>query len=505
MEMDYNQINWDDFINIGFIGAMLLVFLYALGIYAYDRKPIYLYYTLYIFTVGIYLFSRSAFIYENIIVELEAYIPRINSFIAHTFQYIAHFAALQFGILFLSAKINYPIFYRAAYYTRIFFLFAILLSILNISFENNQEFNSWLLNIERLLATLAAIYFQVVILAQRKNKLVVFYIVGSILFIIGAVISVFAYNVVYMRFGTLLEILLFSLGLAYRSNLIQKERNLFKEKLLEENREKEQILNSFNEDLKRQVIERSEALINEQQLVEREKQKVLQLSLEKEIDRVKITALRTQMKPHFLFNALNAIRALIIKDDTHQAYDYLTDFSRLIRYILESSEHNFVTLEEELKMLSIYVRIERMRVSDSFNYVVELDKDINLHEVSIPPLILQPFLENAIVHGLDKDKPNQLLSLKINLVHESLVRFEIEDNGKGRANQKDANDYAFLGKKKSMAISLTQQRLNLLDSKHADFNIVDLYSDKGEPKGTKVILHLPLIIHGKKAESDINR
>jgi LytS/YehU family sensor histidine kinase len=308
-----------------------------------------------------------------------------------------------------------------------------------------------------------------------------------------------------MRFGTLLEILLFSLGLAYRSNLIQKERNLFKEKLLQENREKEQILNRFNEDLKRQVIERSEALINEQQLVEREKQKVLQLSLEKEIDRVKITALRTQMKPHFLFNALNAIRALIIKDDTHQAYDYLTDFSRLIRYILESSEHNFVTLEEELKMLNIYVRIERMRVSDSFNYVVELDKDINLHEVSIPPLILQPFLENAIIHGLDKDKPNQLLSLKVYLEQESLVRFEIEDNGNGRNNQRIEVDTIDLGKKKSMAVNLTQQRLKLLDSQRSNLKIIDLYSDNGEPNGTQVILHLPLIIHGKKVKSDISR
>lgn len=502
--MEYNQIYWVDFINIGFLGIMFFVFLYAFGVYAYKRKTIYLYYSLYIFVLGIFLFSRSDFVYNNITSEIEAYFPRINFFISDTFQYIAHFAALQFGILFLNAKKDYPIFYRAAYYVRIFFLVSIILSILNISTANNGFFNDWLSNIERTIATIATIYMQVVILIQAKNKLVVFYMVGSILFLIGAVVSVFALDVIYMRIGTLLEILLFSLGLAYRSNLIQKERNIFKERMISEIQEKEELLNRYNEDLKRQVLARSEALLNEQQLFEKEKQKVLKLSLEKEIDRVKMTALRSQMKPHFLFNALNAIRALIIKDDSHQAYDYLTDFSKLVRYILESSENEYVSLQEELKMLKIYVRIEKMRVDNSFEYAVDVDHSINKREVSIPPLILQPFLENAIVHGVDHNKPNQLISLKVNLASTSLIKFEVQDNGKGRDKEGNENKFAELGKKKSMAVDLTKKRLDLLDSKQSKLEIEDIYLENGVSAGTKVVLTLPLVVNGKKIESTIN-
>jgi sensor histidine kinase YesM len=502
--MDYNQLYWDDLINIGFVGIMFFVLLYALGVYAYEKKVIYFYYSLYIFVLGIYLFSRSEFVYNNIISEIEAYFPRINFLISDSFQYIAHFAALQFGVLFLNAKKDYPIFYRAAYYVRIFFLAAIVLSILNIGTSNNLVLNDCLANIERTIATIATIYMQIVILAQRKNRLVIFYMVGSILFLVGAVISVFALDVIFMRIGTLLEILLFSLGLAYRSSLIQKERNIFRERMISEIQEKEELLNRYNEDLKRQVLERSEALINEQQLFEKEKQKVLKLSLEKEIDRVKMTALRSQMKPHFLFNALNAIRALIIKNDAHQAYDYLTDFSKLVRYILESSENEYVSLEEELKMLKIYVRIERMRADDSFEYSVDVDSSINRREVSIPPLILQPFLENAIVHGVDNTKQNQLVSLKVSLESKSLIRIEVQDNGKGRNKNNNENKLVELGKKKSMAVELTKKRLDLLDSGQAKLEIEDIHLEDGSAGGTKVVLYLPLIRYGKKIESNIS-
>ena len=501
--MDFHQMHWIDFVNIGFLGIMTFVFLYAFGVYVYEKKSIYFYYCLYIFVLGIYLFSRSAFIYNTITSELEIYFPRINYYLSDTFQYIAHFSALQFGILFLNAKKDYPIFYRAAYYVRIFVLLAVVLSFLNISTFNQTGFNDWLSYIERTIATIATIYMQIVILVQAKNKLVVFYIVGSILFLVGAVISVFALNVIYMRIGTLLEILLFSLGLAYRSNLIQYERNIFKERMIAEIQEKEELLNSYNEDLKRQVLERSEALLHEQQLFEQEKQKVLKLSLEKEIDRVKMTALRSQMKPHFLFNALNAIRALIIKNDTHQAYDYLTDFSRLVRYILESSENDYVSLEEELKMLKIYVRIERMRADENFEYEVEVDDAINEREISIPPLILQPFLENAIVHGVDLTKENQIISLKIKLLTNS-VKFEVQDNGKGRKSTDNENKLTELGKKKSMAVELTKKRLDLLDSDQTKLEIGDIYLEDGAAGGTKVTLYLPVIKYGKKIESNIS-
>jgi len=496
--MKFENIPWFDFINIGFAGAMLLVFVYAFCVYIYDSKAIYLYYAIYIFTVGLYLFSRSTLIYENIIHDVEFYFPRITKLLTHTFQYTAHFAALQFGILFLNAKKDYPRFYRAAYYTRILFLVAIALSVINIITYNNSQFYYWLINIERLIGTVMAIYFQVTVLKNSKNKLAVFYVVGSIVFLIGAIISVFALNVVYMRIGTLIEIIIFTLGLAYRSKIIQDERNLFRERMMSEIHEKEKLLKQYNEDLKKQVLERSEALLKEQQTVEEEKQKVMRLSLEKEVDQMKMKALRAQMKPHFLFNALNAIRAMIIRENPHQAYDYLTDFSRLVRYILESSEYNFVLLADELKMIEIYIRIEQMRASEKFAFEKSIDSDINISQVEIPPLIFQPFLENSIVHAFDQSKPNQLLELSINQADDHLT-IAITDNGKGRSP--DSANVKLEGKNKSMATELTRKRLELLNVQESSLQIIDLKDEDGKPSGTQVILNLPIIINGKEIKS----
>ncbi|GAB3329633.1 hypothetical protein GCM10027429_05830 [Marivirga atlantica] len=499
--MKVEEIPWYDFVNFGFAGAMLLVFVYALSVYFYDSKAIYLYYAIYIFTVGLYLFSRSTLIYVNIIQDIEFFFPRITKLLTHTFQYVAHFAALQFGILFLNAKKDYPKFYRAAYYTRILFLVAIALSLINIITYNNSQFYYWLINIERLIGTVMAIYFQVTVLKNSKNKLAVFYVIGSIVFLIGAIISVFALNVVYMRIGTLIEIIIFTLGLAYRSKIIQDERNLFRERMMSETYEKEKLLEQYNEDLKKQVLQRSEALLKEQQTVEEEKQKVMRLSLEKEVDQMKMKALRAQMKPHFLFNALNAIRAMIIKENPHQAYDYLTDFSRLVRYILESSEHNYVSLAEELKMIDIYVRIEQMRGSENFVFEKNIDSDINLSQVEIPPLIFQPFLENSIVHAFDQSTPEQLLELNINQVEDQL-KVVVIDNGKGRSMEKTAVIHE--GKNKSMATDLTRQRLELLNFQKSSLQIIDLKDDYDKPSGTQVILNLPIIINGKKIKSTIS-
>jgi LytS/YehU family sensor histidine kinase len=271
--------------------------------------------------------------------------------------------------------------------------------------------------------------------------------------------------------------------------------------MMSETYEKEKLLEQYNEDLKKQVLQRSEALLKEQQTVEEEKQKVMRLSLEKEVDQMKMKALRAQMKPHFLFNALNAIRAMIIKENPHQAYDYLTDFSRLVRYILESSEHNYVSLAEELKMIDIYVRIEQMRGSENFVFEKNIDSDINLSQVEIPPLIFQPFLENSIVHAFDQSTPEQLLELNINQVEDQL-KVVVIDNGKGRSMEKTAVIHE--GKNKSMATDLTRQRLELLNFQKSSLQIIDLKDDYDKPSGTQVILNLPIIINGKKIKSTIS-
>ena len=491
-------ITWYDVINIGFAGAMTLVFLYAVSVYLYDRKSIYFYYALYIITIGIYLFSRSDFVAKHVFYGLYEWWPPSQNYIRYTFQYVAHFSALQFGLIFLNAKVDYPRLFKVAKYIKGIFLLAIILSIILIALWNDDQYNVTLVNVERVIASVATIYFQFLVLKNIKNRLVFFYMIGSIFFLVGALVSVAALDVIFMRIGTLMEILLFALGLAYRSKVIQEERNLFRDRMMEEVREKEVLLQQYNEDLKRQVLERSEALLKEQQLVEEEKRKVERLSLEKEIDLTKMTALRAQMKPHFLFNALNAIRALIIKEDPHKAYDYLTDFSKLVRYILESSENNFVSLTEELKLAHIYIRIEQMRLGENFDFQVNIADSIDADNLEIPPLIFQPFLENAILHAFDKDRKDQLLDLNIAIVDE-LVLIEVVDNGKGRQALKKAEREP--QEHRSMATDLIRRRLNLMDFDGANLEIIDRLDEEGQALGTKVLISLPIVQHGKKVES----
>ncbi|MGB3467722.1 MAG: histidine kinase, partial [Cyclobacteriaceae bacterium] len=356
-----DSLFWDGFVTICFAGAMMMVLLYTLCITFYDRKKLYLYYVLYIIAITIYLVFRSGLTSGRILPLLEQHIFGVSWYISITFQYIAHYFILQFSLQFLNAKTDYPRFYKAGRFVSHIFMAAVVISFINLTWVHYYPLTFWLSNIERGIAAASAFYFQAIILLERKNRLAVFYAVGSFVFVTGALLALFLENLLYMKLGTILEVLLFSLGLAYRFRLIQEERNSFREQMLDEVSRNEKILQQYNEDLKEQVTARSEALLKEQQQVENEKKKVLQLRLERERDTRKMVALRTQMKPHFLFNALNAIRSFIIKEDPDQAYDYLTDFSRLIRYILESSEYAYVSIREELEMLKTYVNIERMR------------------------------------------------------------------------------------------------------------------------------------------------
>ena len=197
--------------------------------------------------------------------------------------------------------------------------------------------------------------------------------------------------------------------------------------------------------------------------------------------------LRAQMNPHFIFNSLSSINRYILKNETDEASDYLVKFSQLIRTVLDNARSETVSLFDELKTLQLYIDIEALRFGDKISYAFELEDDLMLHDIQLPPLLLQPYVENAIWHGLMTKESNGQLRIHTYL-HADKLRLEIDDNGIGRekaAQLKSENNTKSI----SHGILVTENRINLYNetsAKKISVEIEDKY-DNQLPSGTKII------------------
>jgi PAS domain S-box-containing protein len=211
----------------------------------------------------------------------------------------------------------------------------------------------------------------------------------------------------------------------------------------------------------------------------------------KKISEFKLMALRSVMSPHFIFNVLNSIQFYIAKSDRLNAINYLSTFSKLIRSILTHSIDNKIKLTEEIEMLKNYVLLESTRFDNKFNFIFEIEPQIEPGSVQIPSLLIQPYVENAILHGLYNKKQQGTLIIRIKELDESII-FEIEDNGIGRAAAIDLRKQNFPAHK-SMGIRLTEERLKLINQEHhSAFAIEDLVDGEGQACGTKVTIRITI-------------
>jgi len=226
------------------------------------------------------------------------------------------------------------------------------------------------------------------------------------------------------------------------------------------------------------------------QLERSEKEKQLADLRHKTVE-LEMQALRAQMNPHFIFNCLSSINGFILKNESEPASDYLTKFSRLIRMVLTNSKKPFITLEDELEMLRLYLEMERLRFQYSFNYNISFKNEIDPENIFIPPVLLQPFAENAIWHGLMHKQGEGHLEILLSLKKKILTCI-ITDNGIGR-NKAAMIKSKSAEKQKSMGLQITKERLALLNQDieaQTSFNIEDITDDKGNAAGTRVILKM---------------
>lgn len=217
-----------------------------------------------------------------------------------------------------------------------------------------------------------------------------------------------------------------------------------------------------------------------------------QLKNEKQILTLERSMLRSQMNPHFLFNSLNSIKLYIINNEKKNAVHYLNKFSKLIRKILDSSSLKEISLADELDTIALYMNIENIRFSNEINFKINIDPSLDPHTIKIPSLILQPFLENALWHGLSSKEGEKNIELSVSQENHDFIKISIKDNGVGREASEKIKENKYL-KRKSLGIDITKQRLANFSKDYQNsfqVEILDLYRSH-KVWGTEVVLHIP--------------
>jgi len=209
---------------------------------------------------------------------------------------------------------------------------------------------------------------------------------------------------------------------------------------------------------------------------------------------LEMQALRAQMNPHFIFNSLNSINRFILQNDRAQASEYLTKFSKLMRMILQNSQASLISLESELESLNLYLDLEAVRFEHRFDYKISYPKDLDIEVLKVPPLVIQPFTENAIWHGLMHKEDKGQLDIDVSKEDDYLY-IKITDNGIGR---KKASELASKSatKHKSMGLRITKDRIAMLQKTNgaeSPVKIIDLENADGSAAGTEVVIKMPVI------------
>ncbi|MEN9489141.1 MAG: hypothetical protein RL494_1406, partial [Bacteroidota bacterium] len=207
--------------------------------------------------------------------------------------------------------------------------------------------------------------------------------------------------------------------------------------------------------------------------------------LKSDIKEAEMQTLRSQMNPHFMFNSLNSINSYIIQSKSNEASKYLTTFSKLMRSILDNSKHRTIPLDKEIKTLDWYLQLEAVRLEHKFTYAIHCSDEIDRETTQIPPLIIQPFVENAIWHGIQNKSSKGHITIQIDSDENENLKISVTDDGIGRTAS------ALLKKNqtthKSYGIDITINRLHLLHSNNS-VTIIDLYDEINQSKGTQVLL-----------------
>ena len=288
------------------------------------------------------------------------------------------------------------------------------------------------------------------------------------------------FPIVFLLLGLVIEAICFSFALIYRSKLVLIEKNKLQE--------------NYNKQLQAALKQRTTELETQNKVVEAQKIKQIETAFEQKIAETEMAALRAQMNPHFIFNCLNSIKLYTLENDSQTASEYLTIFSQLIRLVLENSRSEKVTLQKELETLRLYIELEAMRFKDKVKYQINVAPEIDQQYIDIPPLLLQPYVENAIWHGLMHKKNGGNIRVDVSLLTEHCLQIEITDDGIGRELAAEYKSKSAT-RQKSFGLKMTSERIDIINQVYkinADVQISDMKDGMNNSMGTKVNIKIPV-------------
>jgi len=495
------QIDWtyifqhpnDNGITIFISGFLLTLSLYHFLLYFQHKDRSYLYYSLYTFLIFVYTYHRAHFFFlRDFSLPLKPYLYHFSV----PLQWLFNTIYLLFVKTFIDLKQYKPQWNRFLNYSIGIYLSILILLMLYTSIIGNQ----------RLLGMAYAFFFlptitiiaviTMYILYTMDTVLKYYVLSGSIIYLLLSLtafyLSFLGHLVTTLFYiATFFENIFFALGLGAKQKKILMDKNTAQEKVIEEHQQNIALQQKVHSKLDKEVALKTAEILRLNQEKEKEKRTKLAIEFSKKTLNLRMRALQTQMNPHFLFNSLNSVKYYIIQNKKEDAAYFLSKLSKLLRKILDNSQLQEISLKEELAVMQIYIEVENMRMENEITLILPTLKPTT-ERIKLPPLVLQPFIENAIWHGLALKKGKKLIQIEIQS-NKDYLSICIADNGIGR-ERAAINKAAKLTKKESLGISLTKERLEVstthLQNK-VKIRFEDLYT-KEKPAGTKVYINIPL-------------
>lgn len=481
-----------------FLGAVTFAMLFFLFIYLKVREPVFLFYGFYLLGAGLYSLIVKTLPYSFL--ARVAYLNYPLTYkLGEPVQYLFFASYIAFAKSLLDIDDRYLLLNSTIkVFTWILLMSGTLLLVYNfLDFQYQFQLQAFL--VSRIVILPTALMFLVWIIFVVESRVKWFFIFGSSFFFIGGLLAVIVdpksrhlffgeidlSSVTIFKSGILLESLCFALALGYKLRSAQIDKDNASKAYIEQLELNKKMATSETERLEKMVAERTEAVIEKNRQIEEQKQSQQQSIFERQLAEMEMSALRSQMNPHFIFNSLNSIRYQILKQDYDNAATYLTRFSKLLRYILQNSREHTVSLADELEINKLYLQLESLRFDQGLEFELSVHHEIDISEIIIPPMLLQPYVENAVKHGLVPSKnAKKKLIISIFASKDGYI-FRIEDNGIGR---KAAGKRTMLEDQKSLGMKIAEERIELFNLNFhpvIEVAIKDLY-DGPNAKGTRV-------------------
>ena len=492
-------------ISLFFLGAFGFLALFMLFMYYKSRHVIYLCYSLYLFGAILYTFTRL-----STIISIGAWsnnFPVWRIAFSEPAQFLFFAVYNLFVIELLDAKKQNPLFAKIVKNLAIgYVVYAIIYYIFNY-FYLDVDLRNLLFQIHRAFLFPVNIALIIWCLYKIRTPVLVYFIAGISAFMLSSIVAVvlsvnyhtlnnlnFPLGAVSVyQIGLMIEALFFAFALGYKIKLTEDEKNKHQQQLLVQLEANRVLAEKVNRELEEKVKQRTAELVTANKRIEEKKAKELESYFEKKLAQAETMALRSQMNPHFLFNSLNSIKYLIQSAENKLAITYLIKFSKLVRLVLEHSKSELITLSSEVAALQLYLEIESNRLGEQFSYQISTPPNINLDEIQIPPMFLQPFVENAIWHGLlnSERSTKEVTIIFSKLPKRKGIKCEITDNGIGRQKAESLKKYT-IKPHTSFGTSLIFDRVKLFNQQYSNQIEVEIQDRmlNNEPQGTTVIVYI---------------